>query len=260
MPVIIGTSGWQYKDWRGRFYPQRLAQARWLEYYADRFATVEVNNSFYRLPKPETFAAWRERLPGGFVMTVKVNRYITHLKQLKDVEEPVATFLEAAAPLGDKTGPMLIQLPPRLAVNHERLRKVLAAFPTPLRVAVEFRHPSWFDDETNAILRERNAALVLTDRRSKLLEPEWKTADWGYIRFHEGTEQPWPHYGDDVLRAWAERIARCRDRDDDVFVYFNNDPGCWAIADAITFARCVDETGLPRTAVPPVEEVEPRVA
>ncbi|HVM09064.1 MAG TPA: DUF72 domain-containing protein [Acidimicrobiales bacterium] len=261
MPVWIGTSGWQYKDWRGRFYPPKLPQVQWLEHYVRRFDTVEVNNTFYRLPKPETFASWRNRVPLSFVMTVKVNRFITHIKQLKDPEEPVRRFLDAAAPLGPRTGPMLIQLPPRLAVNPDRLRDTLDHFPRSLRLAVEFRHQSWFTDEVAAILCDRNAALVLTDRNERLLEPEWRTADWGYVRFHEGTEPPWPHYSEAALAEWAERIVRLWPDDGaDVFAYFNNDPGCWAVADAVTFAGCLDRIGRSRTKVPTSDEVAPGAA
>jgi uncharacterized protein YecE (DUF72 family) len=258
MPVWVGTSGWQYKDWRGRFYPQKLAQARWLEHYAERFDTVEVNNSFYRLPKPETFGAWHDRLPEGFVMTVKVNRYITHLKQLHDPEAPVRRFLDAAEPLKDRTGPLLVQLPPSLTAHHDRLAHALDQFPRDLRVAVELRHPSWFeDDRIAALLRARDMALVLTDRKARPLEPLWRTADWGYVRFHEGATSPWPHYGDEALAAWAERIAGCWSDDEDVYAYFNNDPGCWAVADAVRFADCVRAVGRTPTRVPSPEEVSP---
>lgn len=257
----IGTSGWQYKDWRGRFYPPKLPQAQWLEHYVRRFDTVEVNNTFYRLPRPETFAAWRQRVSMSFVMTVKVNRFITHVKQLNDPAEPVGRFLDAAKPLGPRTGPMLIQLPPRLVAHPDRLRETLACFPTSLRLAVEFRHPTWFTDEVAAILRDRNAALVLTDRDERILEPEWRTADWGYVRFHHGSEPPWPHYSEAGLAAWADRIGHLWPDDaTDVFAYFNNDPGCWAVADAITFSRCLDRAGRSHTKVPTDDEVEPRVA
>ena len=261
----IGTSGWQYKDWKGRFYPPKLPQVRWLEHYAERFDTVEVNNSFYRLPKPETFASWRDRLPDGFVMTVKVNRYITHLKQLRDPDEPVQRFLDAAEPLKDRTGPLLVQLPPSLAADHDRLERALDRFPLDdgQRVAVEFRHPSWFErgrqgvERTGEVLRERNVALVLTDRKGRPLEPLLRTADWGYVRFHEGIEPPWPHYGDRALADWAARIAGCWSDDEDVYAYFNNDPGCWAIADAVRFASCARDAGLTPTRVPRAEEVSP---
>jgi uncharacterized protein YecE (DUF72 family) len=263
VPVWIGTSGWQYKDWKGRFYPPKLPQVRWLEHYAERFDTVEVNNSFYRLPKPETFASWRDRLPGGFVMTVKVNRYITHLKQLHDPEDPVRRFLDAAQPLADRTGPFLVQLPPSLAVDHDRLARALDQFPRDRRVAVELRHASWLDAatgalaRTEAVLRERGAALVLTDRKERPLEPVVRTSGWGYVRFHEGVAPPWPHYTDRALAEWARRIAGCWSDDEDVYVYFNNDPGCWAVSDAVRFAECVRETGMTPTRVPQPEEVSP---
>ncbi len=260
MPVWIGTSGWQYKDWRGRFYPPKLAQVRWLEHYAERFDTVEVNNSFYRLPKPETFASWRSRLPDGFVMTVKVNRYITHLKQLHDPVEPVRRFLDAAAPLKERTGPLLVQLPPSLAVDHDRLSYALDQFPAAYRVAVELRHPSWFGDNTartTEVLSSHGAALVLTDRHERALEPLVRTADWGYVRLHEGAGRPRPHYRERTLAEWASRVAGCWSADEDVYVYFNNDPGCWAVADAVTFATCVRDVGLTPTRVPESEEVSP---
>jgi uncharacterized protein YecE (DUF72 family) len=259
VPVWIGTSGWQYKDWRGRFYPPKLALARWLEYYAERFETVEVNNTFYRLPKPETFAAWRDRLPDGFVMTVKANRYITHLKQLHDPEEPVRRFLTAMEPLRERTGPILLQLPPSLSADHDRLAHALDQFPLDrLRVALEVRHRSWFAGdakaETERVLRERNVALVLTDRKSRPLEPIMRTADWGYVRFHEGSASPHPHYSDDALDAWAERIAGCWSDGEDVYTYFNNDHHCWAIHDAMRFAERVRAHGLSPTRVPePIE-------
>src|SRR5437588_7644333 len=128
MQVWLGTSGWQYRDWRGRFYPHDLPQARWLEHYAERFRTVEVNNSFYRLPSAETFAAWRRRTPDDFVFVVKASRYLSHIKRLLDPEEPVDLFVDHARHLGDKLGPVLLQLPPTMQVEHERLRRALARF------------------------------------------------------------------------------------------------------------------------------------
>ena len=136
MPVLVGTSGWQYRDWRGRFYPQGLAQARWLEHYAERFATVESNNAFYRLPEPATFAAWAERTPPGFVMAVKASRYLTHIKRLRDPEEPVGRLMERARHLGAKLGPVLLQLPPTLRADPATLDRTLRAFPAGTRVAV----------------------------------------------------------------------------------------------------------------------------
>ena len=250
MTVRIGTSGWQYRDWRSRFYPAKLPQKRWLEHYLQHFETVELNNTFYRLPAPEVFASWRERTPPGFVMTLKVSRYLTHVKQLRDPEEPVERFLRHAAPLGDRTGPLLIQLPPHLAVDLPRLAHALDQFPPTARVAVEVRHASWFIDGFEELLRSRNVPLVLTDRLGRPLEPLWRTADWGYVRLHEGAADPWPHYPREALRGWADRIAARWSDDEDVFVYFNNDPGCYAVADAVDFAACVVEAGRTPTRVP----------
>src|SRR6266498_3172291 len=147
MPVLVGTSGWQYRDWRGRFYPERLAPSRWLEHYASRFATVESNNAFYRLPEADTFAAWSDRTPPDFVMAVKASRFLTHVKRLRDPSEPVARFLGHAAYLGGKLGPVLLQLPPSLRADAGLLDATLACFPAGLRVAVEPRHQSWFSDQ-----------------------------------------------------------------------------------------------------------------
>jgi uncharacterized protein YecE (DUF72 family) len=248
--VRIGTSGWQYRDWRGRFYPSKLAQKRWLEHYVQHFETVEVNNTFYRLPPAEVFADWRSRTPADFVMTLKVSRYLTHLKQLHDPEEPVERFLTTAAPLGDRTGPILVQLPPSLRADVARLDHALSRFPPAVRVAVEVRHPSWFSDELRALLTGRNTPLVLTDRLGRPLEPIWRTADWGYVRLHEGTGEPWPHYTRAELESWAARVASHWSDDEDVVVYFNNDPGCYAVYDAVEFADCVRSLGRTATRVP----------
>ena len=252
--VRIGTSGWQYKDWRGRFYPAKLPQKLWLEHYLQHFETVELNNTFYRLPGPEVFAGWRERTPPNFVMTLKVSRYLTHIKQLRDPEEPVERFLRHAAPLGDRTGPLLIQLPPHLAADVPRLAHALDQFPPTARVAVEVRHPSWFTEAFEELLRARNIPLVLTDRLHRPLEPLWRTADWGYVRLHEGAEPPWPHYSKAALQDWADRIAARWSDDEDVFVYFNNDPGCYAVADAVDFGTCVTNSGRTATRVPALLE------
>ncbi|MGN9778377.1 DUF72 domain-containing protein [Micromonospora sp. H33] len=142
--ILVGTSGWQYRDWRGRFYPDRLPQRLWLEHFAARFATVEVNNAFYRLPERDTFAAWRARTPDDFCVTVKMSRYLTHIKRLRDPAEPVARFLGRATALGDRLGPVLLQLPPNLPADPDTLDATLRRFPADVRVAVEPRHPSWW--------------------------------------------------------------------------------------------------------------------
>lgn len=258
MTVFVGTSGWQYRDWRGAFYPEELRQQRWLEHYAARFRTVEVNNTFYRLPDPETFAAWARRVPDDFVMALKLSRYLTHVKRLRDPEEPVRRFLDHAAPLGARTGPLLLQLPPRFKADLSRLEDALDRFPRHLRLAVEFRDESWFTDQVASALAERDVALCLADRKSEVLGRLWRTAGWGYVRFHEGVGSPRPCYGVDGLERWAERLSEHWRADEDVYAFFNNDPRGCAVRDAARFAACVAEVGLTATRVP--DEGEVRVA
>ncbi len=250
MTVFVGTSGWQYASWRGPFYPDDLAQSRWLEWFADRFQVVEVNNTFYRLPPPDTFRSWAERTPADFVIVPKVSRYLTHIKRLKDPEEPVKRFLDHAAPLGPKLGPLLVQLPPNLSADVDRLDAVLELFGD-RRVAVEFRHDSWFIDEVRSVLESHGAALCLADRQSKTVSPMWRTAEWGYVRFHEGTASPRPCYGRAVLDAWARRLAETWGPGSDVYVFFNNDPRACAVRDAAVFARLAEAAGLSSSRVTP---------
>lgn len=254
MTVWIGTSGWQYRDWRGRMYPRGRPMGTWLEWYADRFATVESNNAFYRLPERRVFEAWADRTPDDFMMTVKVSRYLTHILRLRDPEEPVERFVERVAGLGAKLGPVLLQLPPQLRCDAERLSGTLDQFPAGMRVAVEFRHPTWFVDEIRSLLTERGAALCLADRR-RPLTPLWRTADWTYLRFHEGRADPRPCYGRTALDSWARRLAEGWTADEEVWVYFNNDPRGCAPRDAARFARLARAHGLHPTRVPSVRSL-----
>lgn len=254
MPVWIGTSGWQYRDWRGRLYPTGLAQAHWLEHYADAFATVESNNAFYRLPERRTFEAWAARTPPDFRMAVKVSRYLTHIRRLRAPAEPVERFLDRIAGLGPKLGPVLLQLPPQLRRDDERLVDTLDRFPPELRVAVEFRHGSWFVEEVRRLLETRGVALCLADRRGPLT-PVWRTAGWTYLRFHEGRAAPAPCYGRQALASWADRLAGGWHADEDVWVFFNNDPQGCAPRDAARFARLARRSGLDPSRVPPVRRV-----
>jgi len=231
---MAGTSGWQYRDWRGAFYPPDVPQRRWLEYYAEQFATVENNGTFYRLPPRETFASWRGRVPSDFVMTVKASRYLTHVRRLRDPAGPARRLLEAAAGLGDRLGPVLLQLPPDLRAVPERLAECLRQFPPSVRVAVEPRHESWWTDEVRDVLTAANAALCWADRSGSAVTPLWRTADWGYLRLHEGDGAPWPSYREATLGAWAERIAATWDGD--IYVYFNNDQNAAAPRDAARLA------------------------
>jgi uncharacterized protein YecE (DUF72 family) len=224
----VGTSGWQYKDWRDDFYPKGVPQRLWLEHYASVFDTVEVNNAFYRLPERSTFEAWRERTPTGFVVTVKASRYLTHVKRLKDPAEPVARLVDRYDGLGPRRGPILLQLPPNLQAAPDLLAATLDAFPKRVRVAVEPRHESWWTDEVRQLLTDRDAALVWADRDEKSLGPLWTTASWGYLRLHHGA-QDWP-YSTPGLRRWAKCLT---DSFDEGYAYANNDPGGAAPRDAL---------------------------
>ncbi|GLW62905.1 histidine kinase [Actinomadura rubrobrunea] len=237
MAMLVGCSGWQYAHWRGVLYPPGLPQRLWLERYAERFGTVESNAAFYRLPKRETFENWAARTPDGFVMAVKASRFLTHVKRLQDPAEPVARLMAAARGLGGKLGPILLQLPPTLHADAGRLADCLARFPAGVRVAVEPRHPSWWSDQVRAVLERHGAALCWADVLSRPVTPLWRTADWGYVRLHQGAAVPWPEYGDRALTSWIRRVADTWAPDADVYVYFNNDPGGAAVRNALRFAE-----------------------
>ncbi|KAB1915920.1 DUF72 domain-containing protein [Micromonospora noduli] len=256
MVILVGTSGWQYRDWRGRFYPQGLPQRLWLEHFAAGFATVEVNNAFYRLPERDTFAAWRARTPADFCVAVKMSRYLTHIKRLRDPQEPVARFLGRATALGDRLGPVLLQLPPNLRADVEALDATLRLFPAQVRVAVEPRHPSWWTDATRTVLERRRAALVWADRLGRPVAPRWRTTDFGYLRLHEGRARPWPRYGRAALTSWVRRLTDAFGEDEPAYVYFNNDPGGAAIVDAVAFAALARAAGHPVSRVPTPAEAD----
>lgn len=251
----VGTSGWQYGHWRRRFYPPGLPTAGWLEHYASRFATVEVDSTFYRLPASETFGRWRARTPDGFVFAVKASRFLTHVRRLRDPHGPVELLLDRARHLGDRLGPVLLQLPPDLPAAPDRLDETLAAFGRRVRVAVEPRHPSWWCDEVRAVLEARGAALCLADRGSRPVTPLWRTAGWTYVRFHHGTGSPTSCYGRRALAAWARRLHDLYGVGADGYVYFNNDAGACAPRDAIRFAHVVARAGMRASAVPAAAEV-----
>jgi uncharacterized protein YecE (DUF72 family) len=242
VPLRVGTCGWQYDDWRDAFYGGAVKsggapKSSWLHEYAKSFDTVECDNAFYRLPSRETFAKWATAVPDGFSMAVKASRFLTHVKRLADPDEPVKRLLDSCEGLGARLGPILLQLPPTLRMDLDRLDATLACFPQSIRVAVEPRHDSWWTDDLRRLLEKRSAALVWADRLSKPITPLWRTTDWGYVRLHEGRAHPWPNYGDAALRTWHARIADTWSDSDDVFVYFNNDPGAAAIRNSRTFMR-----------------------
>lgn len=248
----VGTSGWQYQSWRdGAWYPAGLPQSQWLEHYATRFSTVEVNNTFYRLPERRVFADWARRTPASFILTCKLSRYLSHVRRLRDPKPAIDRFLERAEPLRAeaKLGPLLLQLPPTLQADGPRLAEVIAAVPRGLRLAVEFRHPSWHTDEVFDLLARHDVALCLADRRSRLEGPLLRTATWGYLRMHEGTADPRPCYGEDALRKWVDRLLERWGPGADVFVYFNNDARACAPANAERLAALAGREGA-RVAAP----------
>jgi uncharacterized protein YecE (DUF72 family) len=248
--LLVGTSGWQYRDWRGRFYPADVPQRRWLEHYAGQFATVEVNNAFYRLPERDTFARWRARTPDDFIVAVKMSRYLTHIRRLADPAEPVARFLGRAEALGDRLGPVLLQLPPTLRVDVDALADTLRQFPRDVRVAVEPRHPSWWTGRARRVLERAGAALSWADRGGRPVTPLWRTAEFGYLRLHEGRARPRPRYGRAALVSWLDRIGEEFDDSRPVYVYFNNDPGGAAVADAAAIGALARRRGLAVTRTP----------
>lgn len=228
--IYVGTSGWQYDWWRGPFYPERLPKTRWLAHFSQRFPTVEVNNSFYRLPSEETFARWRAESAEAFVFALKASRFITHIKRLRDCREPVRLLWSRAQALGPKLGPILFQFPPRFPADPARLRAFLEVLPAGMRAAFEFRDPSWETGETYEILEEAGAAYVLADRPGARVA-EVITANWSYVRFHQGSLWS-PHYGREKLDRWATRIQKLPAKD--IYVYFNNDAEAAAVRDART--------------------------
>lgn len=251
MRVHVGTSGWQYADWRERFYPTDVPQRLWLPYYAERFACVEVNNTFYNLPAQHTFRSWREAVPGDFRFVLKGSRYLTHIRRLRDPEGPAQLFMERSRPLRRRTSVVLLQLPPRFPVDIDRLRRTLRAFPRTLPLAVEFRDPSWYTDDVRELLHRRRAALCRTDRRGHTMQPDWADSGWTYVRMHEGDGTPVPCYRRATLQAWAERLARAPGVDD-AYVFFNNDHLACAVRDASLFAGLCRRRGLDVTRAPAV--------
>lgn len=221
--IHIGTSGWSYEHWLGPFYPPELGSARMLAYYAERFRTVEINNSFYHLPSAKSLQGWSETVGKDFIFAVKASRYITHMKKLKDPEIPVATFLERIETLGlRRTGPILFQLPPKWRCNPDRLRKFLDHLPKAHRYAFEFRNPSWFTEEIYGLLAGAGAAFCIYEIGG-LLSPKAVTAEFVYIRLHGPDGAYQGSYPAETLADWAAAIAGWAAEGKEVFCYFDND-------------------------------------
>jgi len=214
--LLAGTSGFSYKEWLGKFYPEKLKEPEMLGFYSQRFPTVEINNTFYRMPARELLAKWAAETPEAFTFVLKAPQRITHQKRLGDVADDLAYFLGTAEAMGRKLGPVLFQLPPYLKKDLPRLRSFLELVPPASRAAFEFRHESWFDDEVVTALRERKAVLCTADTEEGGPPGEvTPTADWGYLRLRR------PDYGEEQLRAWADRIRAQPWQD--AFVFFKHE-------------------------------------
>jgi uncharacterized protein YecE (DUF72 family) len=254
--VHVGCSGWQYQHWRSDFYPARLAQSRWFAHYALSFDTVEINNSFYRLPPPETFAKWREQAPPRFVYSVKASRFLTHMKKLKDPYDPLVRFFDNARELGGHLGPVLYQLPPNFGINLERLETFLRTLPggpegpslhsdveaglqtrlsgnTPrFRHVMEFRDPCWYVDDVYELLDRYDVALCLHDMQGSATG-RIAVGPFIYVRYHFGDRKYGGAYDDRRLDAWGEWLSVQASGGRDVYAYFNNDTGGHAPRDAV---------------------------
>jgi len=229
----VGTSGWVYRDWRGVVYPSDLPQRAWFAHYATRFDTVELNNTFYRLPPIETVETWAKQAPPGFVYAVKLGAFGSHRMKLRDAQSWLRNHLDRATRLGASLGPTLVQLPPRWRCNVERLDEFLSVAPRSLRWAVELRDPSWLRDDVYDVLQRHGAALCLHDMLPGL--PWILTTDWTYVRFHGPTalEQKYVgRYGGRRLWRTADRLAQWLGDGNDVYAYFNNDYHGHAVCDA----------------------------
>jgi len=235
----IGTSGWQYDHWRGAFYPPRLPKDAWFGHYKRFFQTVEINNSFYRLPGRETWRRWHDAAGPDFRYAVKASRYLTHMKRFKDPEEPLRRFLEGAQLLGETLGPVLFQAPPnfhRTPENVRRLDAFLALLRPDRRFAFEFRHASWFGQETLRQLREGRAAFCIYDMPDVEC-PLAATAGFAYVRFHGAGSAYAGNYPDHALQVWADRLSALAADVDEVWAYFNNDVHGFAVSNALTLKK-----------------------
>ncbi len=237
--IRIGTSGWIYKHWRGIFYPEKLPQKLWLDFYAEHFDTVEVNFSFYRLPTRQAFESWRDRAPSGFCYAVKGSRYVTHLKRLLDPEQHVRLFIDHLAGLADRTGPILWQLPPNFRRDDQRLAAFLETLPSDYRHTIEFRHASWLAGDVYSLLEAKGVALCIPVSPN-LPRTVRLTADWTYVRFHYGGDDG--KFAPHELAEWAEVFRDFQRQDAEIWTFFNNDWHGYAIENAVSLRNHLSGT------------------
>lgn len=240
--VLVGTSGWNYPHWRSIFYPPNLPERDWLTFYAQEFPVVEVNYSFYRLPKPSTYKRWGEQTPADFHFALKASRFITHIKRLKGVKKALSLFLENAESLGKKRGPILFQFPPSFRADLDRLEKFLELLPKDGQYAFEFRHSSWFGKDIYALLQNSNVALVAADT-PRFPYVEVQTADFFYLRLHGHEVLYASKYRATQLKEYAKKIRSWQKRGD-VFVFFDNDARGFAVDNALELKKLVSSSRL----------------
>jgi len=236
--LLIGTSGWVYPHWRGVFYPDDLRERDWFEYYSRFFKTVEINNSFYRLPSRQVFESWKKMAPPDFLFTVKANRFITHIKRLRDAADSVKKFYENLEGMKDKCAAVLFQLPPRWKLDLERLKNFLIDIPKSYRLVFEFRDETWLVEPVFEILREHRAALCFADRPF-YPGPKDITSNFCFYRMHGGRGELAPGYTEKELRCLTEEIVSHLLEDRDVFAYFNNDYAGYAVENALALEKLI---------------------
>ena len=228
----IGTSGWNYEHWKEIFYPENLKQSEWLQFYSKKSKTVEINNSFYNLPKEKTFDIWRNTVPKEFIFSIKASRFITHMKKLNEPENSTKKFFQRIKVLKDTAGPVLFQLPPRWHFNEERLKNFLKVLPKKYKYAFEFRDETWWNNTTYEILKNKNAAYCIFELGEQK-SPKEITADFIYIRLHGPKEKYCGNYNKKTLDYWADAFSRWAENVSDIYCYFDNDAGGFAIKNAI---------------------------
>ncbi|MEJ2167618.1 MAG: DUF72 domain-containing protein [Deltaproteobacteria bacterium] len=236
--IYVGTSGWHYRHWSGPFYPEDLPAADKLEFYAGFFRTVEINNSFYQLPKEETLARWHDITQADFIFSLKASRYITHMKKLKDGDKTFQPLAETVKVLEPKLGPILFQLPPNWGFNPERLEAFLKALPPDYRYVFEFRHPGWFTGPTYEILQRFGAAFCIYELAG-LVSPKKITAEFVYVRLHGPGKAYQGQYDTRILAGWAGAFSTWAGQGKDIFCYFDNDQLGYAVQDALKLQHMI---------------------
>ncbi len=227
MTYLLGTSGWSYPDWKGRFYPEDLPQRKWLPFYSDHFNSVEINMTFYRFPKPETLKGWLDKTPSNFTFTLKANRQITHYKKLQDVKGDLRYFYLLADSLQERLGCILFQLPPSLTKNMDLLQDFLSHLSPNYKNVIEFRHESWFSEDVYSLLRSHKVIFCVVSS-PQLPDLIVETAETSYFRFHGRIGWYKYNYTDEELKDWAEAIQKTKSKE--CFIYFNNDYHAYAVA------------------------------